>query len=180
MCAASRQTASPKQAGTGPTRVARRRPSMKPTTPSDIDGDLPMTDPTECESAKARLLRTGLFSPDDIGAARLSRLGGLTNRNYRVDLDGQSLVLRIPGEGTSAYIDRAVEKHNAEVAARAGVNAEVLHFDAGDGVMVCRYVDSATMDAERFRDLGAVGRAAHAFRRMHEWSEAFESRFDLF
>ena len=139
-----------------------------------------MTDPTECESAKARLLRTGLFSPDDIGAARLSRLGGLTNRNYRVDLDGQSLVLRIPGEGTSAYIDRAVEKHNAEVAARAGVNAEVLHFDAGDGVMVCRYVDSATMDAERFRDLGAVGRAARAFRRMHEWSEAFESRFDLF
>jgi len=139
-----------------------------------------MTDPTEFDTAKERLLRAGLFSRQAIGDARLARLGGLTNRNYRVEVDGQNLVLRIPGEGTSAYIDRAVEKHNAEVAARAGVNAEVLYFDAGDGVMLCRYIDSTTMDAERFRDLSAVARAARAFRRMHEWSEPFESRFDLF
>jgi thiamine kinase-like enzyme len=139
-----------------------------------------MTDPTEFDSAKERLLRAALFGHEAVDAARLSRLGGLTNRNYRVDIDGQKLVLRIPGEGTSAYIDRAVEKHNAEVAARAGVNAEVLYFDAGDGVMLCRYIDSATMDAERFRDLEAVARAARAFRRMHEWTEPFESRFDLF
>ena len=36
------------------------------------------------------------------------------------------------------------------------------------------------MDAERFRELGAVARAARAFRRMHEWTEPFETRFDLF
>jgi thiamine kinase-like enzyme len=139
-----------------------------------------MTDPTEFDGAKERLLHAALFDRDAVAAARFSRLGGLTNRNYRVDIDGQKLVLRIPGEGTSAYIDRTVEKHNAEVAARAGVNAEVLYFDAGDGVMLCRYIESATMNAERFGDLGAVARAARAFRRMHEWTEAFESRFDLF
>lgn len=139
-----------------------------------------MTDPTEFDGAKERLLHAALFDRDAVGAARFSRLGGLTNRNYRVDIDGQKLVLRIPGEGTSAYIDRTVEKHNAEVAARAGVNAEVLYFDAGDGVMLCHYIESATMNAERFGDLGAVARAARAFRRMHEWTEAFESRFDLF
>jgi thiamine kinase-like enzyme len=139
-----------------------------------------MTDQTEFDIARERLLRTGLFSREAVSTARLSRLGGLTNRNYRVDVEGQSLVLRIPGEGTSAYIDRTVEKHNAEVAARAGVNAELLHFDAGDGVMICRFIEGATMDAERFRDVGAVARAARAFRRMHECSEPFESRFDLF
>ncbi|MCI0430843.1 MAG: phosphotransferase family protein [Rhodospirillales bacterium] len=139
-----------------------------------------MSEPTEITDARGRLTRAGLFEADAVRTARFDRLGGLTNRNYRVELDGQSLVLRIPGEGTSAYIDRVVEKRNAEVAARAGVNAEVLYFDAGDGVMVCRYIESATMDAERFRDLGAVGRAARAFRRMHEWPEPFESRFDLF
>jgi thiamine kinase-like enzyme len=36
------------------------------------------------------------------------------------------------------------------------------------------------MDAARFKDLGAVARAARAFRRMHEWGEPFETRFDLF
>ncbi len=139
-----------------------------------------MTEPPAIAAARDRLIRVGLFEADAVRTACFARLGGLTNRNYRVDIEGQSLVLRIPGEGTAAYIDRAVEKHNAEVAARAGVNAELLYFDAADGVMLCRFVAGATMDAERFRDLGAVARAARAFRRMHEWSEPFETRFDLF
>jgi thiamine kinase-like enzyme len=138
-----------------------------------------MKDPAET-AARAELLRTGLFEGREVGAARLTRLGGLTNRNWKVEIGAQALVLRIPGEGTSAYIDRRVEKHNAEVAARAGVNAEIPHFDAADGVMLCRFVEGATMDAARFKDLGAVARAARAFRRMHEWPEPFQTRFDLF
>lgn len=139
-----------------------------------------MNDATEIAAARSRLGAIGLFDAKAVEAARLTRLGGLTNRNWRVEIGGRSLVLRIPGEGTSAYIDRKVEKRNAEVAARAGVNAEVLHFDAASGVMLCAFIESATMDAARFRDLGAVGRAARAFRRMHRWPEPFESRFDLF
>ena len=133
------------------------------------------TDVTRC------LARTGLFAPEAVRNASFTRLGGLTNRNYRVDVASRKLVLRIPGEGTSAYIDRRVEKHNAEVAARAGVNAEVVYFDASDGVSLCAFIDgAATMNAERFQDLGAVARAARALRRMHDWKEPFESRFDLF
>jgi thiamine kinase-like enzyme len=139
-----------------------------------------MTDTAEIAQAREQLLRTGLFARDAVRAARFARLGGLTNKNWRIEADRRVLVLRIPGEGTSAYIDRKVEKHNAEIAARAGVNAEVLHFDPDTGVMICAYVEGATMDAARFRDLGAVARAARAFRRMHDWPEAFQTRFDLF
>jgi thiamine kinase-like enzyme len=139
-----------------------------------------MTNAAEIAQAREQLLRTGLFAPDAVPGARLARLGGLTNKNWRVEIAGRVLVLRIPGEGTSAYIDRKVEKHNAEIAARAGVNAEVLQFDPETGVMICAYVEGATMDAARFRDVGAVARAARAFRRMHDWPEAFETRFDLF
>ena len=42
-------------------------------------------------------------------------------------------MLRIPGEKTGDYINRAVEATNAKAAAAAGVNAEVLFFDAGTG-----------------------------------------------
>ncbi|HXV22721.1 MAG TPA: choline/ethanolamine kinase family protein [Alphaproteobacteria bacterium] len=139
-----------------------------------------MTDGPEITAARAGLLRTRLFDEAQVEGARLSRLGGLTNRNWRVEIDGRALVLRIPGEGTSAYIDRRVEKHNAEIAARAGVNAPILYFDAADGVMLCRFVEGATMDTARFRDLGAVARAARAFRRMHDWLQPFLTRFDLF
>jgi len=69
------------------------------------------------------------------------RLGGLTNRNYRITCPARDFVLRLAGEGTADYIDRAVEEHNARVASDAGVNAAVLFFDAVDGTMLCRYID---------------------------------------
>ncbi|MCP3690267.1 MAG: LPS biosynthesis choline kinase, partial [Gammaproteobacteria bacterium] len=53
----------------------------------------------------------------------IKRLGGLTNRNYRVDCERGSFVLRLAGEGTSDYIDRKAELYNATIASNAGVNA---------------------------------------------------------
>jgi thiamine kinase-like enzyme len=105
------------------------------------------------------------------------RLAGLTNLNYRIG----DYVLRLPGDGTSEYIDRATEEVAARSAAAAGVNAEVLHFDPADGLMVTRFVESAaTMSAERFRDLGAVARAGRAFRRLHTTAAPFANDFVLF
>ena len=55
---------------------------------------------------------------------------------------GAAYVLRL-AEGTSDYIDRAAEKHNAQVAAEAGVNADVVYFDAREGTMVTRFVEGS-------------------------------------
>jgi thiamine kinase-like enzyme len=113
--------------------------------------------------------------------ATVERLGGLTNLVYRVGLDGEDYVLRIPGEGTSDYIDRTVEGHNAKVAAAAGVSAEVLFFDDSDGLMLARFIAGETMSPERFAGSpGAAARAAKAFKAMHGCGTAFEFRFELF
>lgn len=131
--------------------------------------------------AIAALDRVGLFDGVERNAITSERLGGLTNRNYKIDCPVGSFVLRLPGEGTDDYIDRKVEEHNARVADAAGVNAEVMFFDPADGTMVSRYVEgSVTLDEAGFKDLGAVARASVAFRRLHDWPAAFETRFDLF
>ncbi|MFZ9629525.1 MAG: phosphotransferase [Ilumatobacteraceae bacterium] len=123
----------------------------------------------------AALGRAGL--PAD---APVSRLAGLTNVNYLVDTPGGQVVLRIPGAGTSEYIDRRNEEHAARSAAAAGINADVLFFDATDGLMVTRFLGEAvTMNAERFRDLGAVRRAGEAFRVLHTTAAPFANDFDL-
>ena len=133
------------------------------------------------QEVRDALGRIELFAGIALDEASTERLGGLTNRNYRIDAPNGCFVLRLAGEGTSDYIDRAVEGHNARVAADAGVNADLLFFDADTGTMVTRYIEgSATMDARRFEDIGAVSRAARAFRRLHEHREAFRSRFELF
>ncbi len=112
------------------------------------------------------------------GAADVERLGGLTNRVYRVG----DYCLRLPGAGTEEYIDRSNEAVAAVEAARAGVSPEVVHADAASGVMVTRFIGGAvTMTPEAFRARqGAPGRAGAAFRRLHGSGAVFPFRFELF
>lgn len=114
------------------------------------------------------------------GEVRAERLGGLTNRVYRVETGGRNYLLRIPGQGTEEYIDRAAEKHDALAAAQAGVSARVLHFDVDTGVMLAEYIDGVTLDAERFADAGAVRRSAEALKRLHGSCQPFQRRFEVF
>ena len=137
---------------------------------------MPASAPADLADAFARI---PLLTGADPGAAR--RLAGLTNVNHLVEHEGQRFVVRLPGAGTSEYIDRANEAIAARSAADAGVNAEVLFFDPADGLMMTRYVDGATtMDAAAFRDLGAVARAGRAFRQLHDHAKPFANDFALF
>ena len=77
-------------------------------------------------------------------------------------------MLRVAGKGTSAYIDRGAEEHNARIATAAGLNAEVLFFDANDGTMLSRLLEGFHMDAVEFHDdPTAIARAALALKRVH-------------
>ena len=58
-----------------------------------------------------------LFKNVPENAVKLERLGGLTNRNFRIDSPLGRHVLRIPGAGTSEYISRKNEAHAAKSAA---------------------------------------------------------------
>ncbi len=105
------------------------------------------------------------------------RLGGLTNRVYRL---GDN-VLRLPGAGTEVYINRAHEAEAARLAAGAGVSPEVVHFDTGTGLMVTRHIEAATMSPQAFRTRpGAPARAGEVLARLHRSGAVFPFRFELF
>jgi thiamine kinase-like enzyme len=114
-------------------------------------------------------------------AATLTPLNGLTNRVFRVDSNGETFALRIPGEGSAAIIDRRVEERNARAAAAAGVAPHIVYFGA-DGVMLTRFVERAvTLSPERFRSRpGAVEHAASALRRLHQTARDFARDFQVF
>ncbi len=131
----------------------------------------------------AILERIPLFEGVRFETIEFEQLGGaLTNDSYRVTADEETYVLRLAGTGTSEYVDRVAEGHNARVTSAAGVNAEVLYFDARDGTMLSRFVDGENMDeGEGFeRDAGAPARAALALKQVHGLGRIFKSRFDVF
>jgi thiamine kinase-like enzyme len=108
----------------------------------------------------------------------ITRLGGLTNRVYRVG----DLCLRLPGAGTEEYIDRRNEAVAAREAARAAVSPEVLHADPATGIMVTRFIEGAfTMSPEAFRNrAGSPARAGLVLAKLHRSGANFPFRFELF
>ena len=105
-------------------------------------------------------------------------LGGLTNRNYRVDTTLGVFAVRLPGAGSDAYVDRATEAHNARRAAELGLNCEVVHLGP-DGAMVCRFVDGEVVAPEALAaDGDRLERLARALWHLHVGAGAFRGRFD--
>jgi len=122
--------------------------------------------------------RIPLLAGQDPSTLAPVRLGGLTNRVYRLG----DWCLRLPGQGTEAYIDREVEATNARSAAAAEVAPEVLFVDPASGIMLTRFLGSmTTMTPELFRTrAGAPERAGAVFRRLHASGQTFAFRFELF
>ena len=106
-------------------------------------------------------------------------VGGLTNRNYRVEVDGVPQFVRIPGPATDLLaVDRANELHNTRAAAEAGVGARVLHYLPEWNVMVLEWLDARMMSNRAFQAPGEPARIADALRRLHA-GPRFRDDFDM-
>src|SRR5262245_8584262 len=67
------------------------------------------------------------WSGKDIVITSLS--GGLTNSNFKVDVNGIPYFVRVPGESTQLLaIDRNNEYHNTKAASEAGVAPKIFHY----------------------------------------------------
>lgn len=94
--------------------------------------------------------------------------GGITNRNFKVDVDGASYVVRIPGAGTELLgIDRGAEHAAARAAAEAGVGPEVIGFLPEHGSLITRFVDGRPIDEEAMSYPPMLQRVAFNLRSLH-------------
>lgn len=133
------------------------------------------------DKAYAALGRVPLFRGVRREDVEIEPLGSLTNLSYKITTNSDAYVLRLPGDGTSEYIDRVAEEHNSRVAAVAGVGAEVVYFDVTNGTMVSRFIQGVTMDNHHFdQNPEAPARAALVLRRVHGIGPVFKYRFNAF
>jgi thiamine kinase-like enzyme len=94
--------------------------------------------------------------------------GGITNRNYKVRLDGDVYVLRMGGAKTGLLgIDRQVEHAASVRAAEIGVGPEVVAFDELEGWLVTRFIEGRDIAPEAMHSPGVLPRVAEALRRIH-------------
>jgi thiamine kinase-like enzyme len=106
--------------------------------------------------------------------------GGLTNSNFRVDVDGTPYFVRIPGAGTELLaVDRVNEIHNARAAAETGVAPPLLHVLPDGNVMVFAFIGGRTMSIESLQASGMPARIAASLQRLHA-GPRFHQDFDMF
>jgi thiamine kinase-like enzyme len=109
------------------------------------------------------------------------RLGGLTNRNYKVLVGGETLMLRLPGKGTGRFINRSTERANQEAAARAGFTHHSIFFDGRTGVKISPFLHEArALDPEAVRQDSNIEAVAGLLSRFHRSGLRFVNDFDVF
>src|SRR5690349_11573838 len=76
---------------------------------------------------------------------------GLTNQNYRVEVDGTPYFVRVPGAKTDLLaVDRGNELFNTRAAAESGVGAAVVAQDPQTGAFALEWIDGRTMSNKAF------------------------------
>ncbi len=95
-------------------------------------------------------------------------LGGLTNSNFKVEVDGLPYFVRVPGESTDLLaVDRNNEYHNAKAAFIAGVGPKVLYHVPEYNVMVLEFLNGKTMSKESLNEPGQPARMAESIHKLH-------------
>lgn len=139
-----------------------------------MNGKAPLRSPTIDEVIAAIPTWTGRI----VTSERIE--AGLTNTNYRVEVDGIPHFVRIPGAATELLaVDRANELHNTRAAAAAGVGPRVLHSLPDLDVFVLEWLSARTMSNEALGAPGMPARIAATLRRLHA-GRRFQDEFDMF
>ena len=106
--------------------------------------------------------------------------GGLTNTNYRLSVDGQPYIVRIPGASTELLaVDRPNEIYNSKAAAETGVAPKVLYELPQYDVMVLEFIHGTTMSITSLQASGTPRRIARSLRMLHA-GRRFLKDFDMF
>jgi len=94
--------------------------------------------------------------------------GGQTNQNYRVDVDGVSYMLRVPGANTEQLgINRDYELAASKAAAAIGVGPRVFTTIQPEGVMITEFIVGRHPSPEEFRQPEMIQRIAKVIQRIH-------------
>jgi thiamine kinase-like enzyme len=93
---------------------------------------------------------------------------GITNRNYRVEVDGDVYVVRLAGAHTELLgIDREHEVEAGRAAAAAGAGPEVVAFIPELGCVVTRFVHGDAIPDERLAEPDVLRAIVASIRSIH-------------
>ncbi len=94
--------------------------------------------------------------------------GGITNRNYKITLDGESYVLRLGGNETQFLgIDRRTEYESSLLASHIGIAPEPVAFLEPEGYILARFISGKGIPAEEIGTEENISRVVESIKAYH-------------
>lgn len=107
----------------------------------------------------------GWMDADDIS---IHQIGGLTNTNYKVTINGDQFVLRVSGENTHFLeINRQLERDALQVAAAHDLAPEIVHYIQPEGHLVTRWIDGRHWIYDEYCQRKNLRRIVAAVKEIH-------------
>lgn len=122
-----------------------------------------------------------IFPGQDVSSAKIVRIGGMSNKNFRVDFQGKSYVLRVPGNGSDGMVERSNEEFNAMASCKLGVNPSIRYFSAKTGIKLADYINHAeTLTAETIQQEENMCKIAQIYQKIHNSHIQLKNEFNIF
>lgn len=122
-----------------------------------------------------------IFPGEDVSKAEIIQIGGMSNKNFRVNFRGKSYVLRVPGNGSEGMVERANEEFNALEACKMGVNPEIRYFNAKTGIKLADFVENAeTLNAATIQRHDNMKKIAKIYQTVHGSHIRLKNEFNIF
>ena len=122
-----------------------------------------------------------IFPAKDINTAEIIQIGGMSNKNFKVNFDNKSYVLRVPGNGSEGMVERANEEFNAIEACKLGINPPIRYFNATTGIKLVDFVENAeTLNAATVQRHDNMRKIAEIYRTIHNSHIRLKNEFNIF
>lgn len=122
-----------------------------------------------------------IFPEKDVTQAVITQIGGMSNKNFRVDFEGKSYVLRVPGNGSEGMVERSNEEYNAIESCKLGVNPPIRYFNATSGIKLADFIDNAeTLNSATIQRHDNMCKIAKIYQTIHNSRIRLKNEFNIF
>lgn len=122
-----------------------------------------------------------IFPREDILQASITQIGGMSNKNFRVDFKGRSYVLRVPGNGSEGMVVRSDEEFNAMEGCHLGVTPTIRYFNPVTGIKLTDYIDDAeTLNSATIQRPDNMRKVANIYHTIHGAHIRLKNEFNIF
>ena len=124
-------------------------------------------------------LKSEITTISNFDSYKVSRLGGITNVNFKVEIGSQKFVLRLPGKNPDTSLNREAEKNNQLVAVEAGLTLPFLYFDVDSGVKISEFKENLkALEPEELKSKEYLDKALDTLDKLHKSGIKFYKCFD--